>query len=174
MKPLDNETQADWIKRVGLAELFGNAELSEKEWLVLNTSRQALSNHIHNPKRTKRQRTSRETQAESTSKKQAIGETINTNTICPTLWDLTEGVKGIFLPKESRVIEWKGSKGTTLKTCAPTILVDGVNILQEEQEHIAHIANTYGFLEGTNEHVIFLHPETPDLHSTIRFHLSQN
>ncbi|KAK7436565.1 hypothetical protein VKT23_019119 [Stygiomarasmius scandens] len=164
IQPKENENQADWIARVGLTALFQGSQLSDREWLVLNTSRQALSNHIHNPKRKERGRP----WGENPAKRQR-----NVDIHLPCV-DLTEGVKGRYLPEESRVVEWRGDRGTVVKTCAPTIVVDGKNILQEEETYIEQIANTYGFAQGTGEHIIFLHPESPGLHDAIRFHLAQN
>ncbi|KAK7467302.1 hypothetical protein VKT23_004359 [Stygiomarasmius scandens] len=169
----DNENQDQWIERLQLHPVFGNNRLSQKDWDILGSGRQAVSNYYNNPKRRKSV-SDRQTDPPS-RKRRKNDQQLRENTFpSQRCIDLTTGVKGFSLPNEAAVIEWTGSSGTVLRTCAPTIRVDGANLLQEEEDYIKAVATQYGFVETSNEHVVFLDPEMPEILSVIRFHLAQN
>ncbi|KAK7462199.1 hypothetical protein VKT23_007804 [Stygiomarasmius scandens] len=190
LRTKDSETQEAWIDRLKLGGLFGDARLSNKEWDIMCTGGQTVNNYYNNPKR---RRTVSEREIRQPPRYGSLSSIPHSlkayagfrKRVCMESGpshsttgrqdvDLTKGVKGVSLPVEAHDIVWVGDRGTKLKTCAPTVLRNGTNILQQEEEHVKLIASRYGFVEGPNEYLVVVNPHDSDVLRTIRFHLSQN
>ncbi|KAK7437353.1 hypothetical protein VKT23_018598 [Stygiomarasmius scandens] len=153
--PKKGESQDKWIEQLELGEFLHGKKLDEHEWKIMCGSCQGVNNYFnyHSSKQKHKLNESSESFSKHSRKDCEI--------------DLTVGVKGIFLPTNADDLVWTGDRGMILKTYAPAILEDGKSILQEEVSYLEQISSDFGFVEGTNEHIIFLDPDTPDILSTI-------